>query len=412
MKTIHIIGGGTFNYVRNHLALATPAFGTTAKQLYDLLITEFNTSYGVELHLTKMADSTSHLVTNYDVEVLVDELIDSIDTKIVFFNAAMCDYNGSVGEIESGKYAERLHTAENYQSMLLKPSTKLIKKIRTHRKDIFLVAFKTTCGATTQEQYLTGLNLLKANSCNLVLANDTKNHRNMIICPEEAKYVITIDRQFALKELIMMTLSRSKLTFTKSKVEPGFLEDWNSETIPDSLRTIVNYCIKQGAYKPFRGVTAGHFAVKDDKDPNVFFTSKRSSDFNKIEDVGLVKVISTGKDNVTAFGAKPSVGGMSQRIIFSEHPEMDCIVHFHCPLRYPMKKYIPVARQWPFECGSHECGQNTSEHLEEIEPSIKVVMLDNHGPNIVFNRNINPQQVINFIDNNFDLSDKTSGLMV
>jgi hypothetical protein len=39
-------------------------------------------------------------------------------------------------------------------------------------------------------------------------------------------------------------------------------------------------------------------------------------------------------------------------------------------------------------------------------------MLDEHGPNIVFNRNINPQRVISFIDTFFDLSQKTGGLVV
>ena len=33
MKTIYILGGGTFNHVRNHLSIAAPAFGGTARQL-------------------------------------------------------------------------------------------------------------------------------------------------------------------------------------------------------------------------------------------------------------------------------------------------------------------------------------------------------------------------------------------
>ena len=36
-------------------------------------------------------------------------------------------------------------------------------------------------------------------------------------------------------------------------------------------------------------------------------------------------------------------------------------------------------------------------------------MLDNHGPNIVFHHSIDPQEVIDFIDANFDLSNKTGG---
>jgi hypothetical protein len=36
-------------------------------------------------------------------------------------------------------------------------------------------------------------------------------------------------------------------------------------------------------------------------------------------------------------------------------------------------------------------------------------MLDNHGPNIVFNHSIDPQEVIDFIVENFDLALKTGG---
>lgn len=34
-KRVVIIGGGTFSHLRTHLALAAPAFGTTAKQLFE-----------------------------------------------------------------------------------------------------------------------------------------------------------------------------------------------------------------------------------------------------------------------------------------------------------------------------------------------------------------------------------------
>lgn len=40
-KRVVILGGGTFSHVRTHLALAAPAFGTTAKQLYTKCKKEF-----------------------------------------------------------------------------------------------------------------------------------------------------------------------------------------------------------------------------------------------------------------------------------------------------------------------------------------------------------------------------------
>ena len=51
--------------------------------------------------------------------------------------------------------------------------------------------------------------------------------------------------------------------------------------------------------------------------------------------------------------------------IFNEHSDYDCIVHFHCPIKTGSP--VPVASQREYECGSHECGKNTSNNLEIIE---------------------------------------------
>lgn len=406
MNKVIVLGGGTFNHVRNHLSIAVPAFGETAKFISGCCRYEFKDML-TQLHLTKMASTKSNIVTNDDVAVFVESIIEDTEVKVVFFNVALADFTGQIGEVESGKYAPRLKSREGPFEMQLTIADKLLGRIRKHRKDIFLVAFKTTSGATHDEQYVAGLNLLKANSANLVLANDTVTRTNMIICPEEARYCVTTDRELALRTLVEIAKARSNLTFTRSTVVDGPSVDWASEVVPSSLRTVVDYCIEQGAYKRFRGVTAGHFAVKIGED--TFLTSKRKSDFNDLKNVGLVHVTSYDDNNVVAIGAKPSVGGQSQRIIFKEHPNLDCIVHFHCPLKAGSN--IPIRPQWMFECGSHECGQNTSSGLKEIEPGIFAVMLEEHGPNIVFNKSIDPQRVIAFINSNFDLKAKTGGLV-
>lgn len=419
MKTIEIIGGGTVYHIRNHLALTAPAYGKTARTLNYMAFQEGADHYDVNLHLTKMAnEGKSTLETNEDINRLLDKLIANPDTKIIFFNPALADYEAAILEdhvpdnrweapsselTASGKYETRLKTSEGAQTLHLWPADKLVKKIRQHRKDIFLVAFKTTCGASEDDQFLTGLHLLKSASCNLVLANDTKTRVNMIITPEQARYCVTTARDKALHELVQMAIARADAKFTRSTVVEGPAVAWNSRYIPESLRTVVDHCIKAGAYKPFNGATVGHFAVKVSETD--FVTSKRKVNFNNLDKIGMVLCRAEGKDAVTAYGAKPSVGGQSQRIIFKDHPGTDCIVHFHCPPKPGAE--LSVRQQKYFECGSHECGMNTSQGLQEAIPGIKCVYLDNHGPNIFFNRDINPQQVIEFIDKNFDLSQST-----
>lgn len=430
IKNIHIFGGGTVSHITNHFAVCAPAYGSTARRLAEII--SFDKRYDnmrVHLELTKMAGGK--IETNEDVAKRIDELKADSRTKIIFFNCALVDYipyrletlehydpnkmdtvclDSSYNAEALGKYSFRLETSRNENiDVQFTKADKIIPNIRTGRKDIFLVGFKTTCGASKQEMYEKGLHLCKTGSVNLVLVNDTKTHWNMIVTPEEAAYHETDDRENVLRNLVEMTYYRSHLTFTQSTVVDGKPVNWNDERIPNSIRTVVNYCINGNAYKPFNGSTVGHFAIK--LSDNEFLTSIRKSNFNDLDKIGMVYVKTDGPDTVLAYGAKPSVGGQSQRIVFRNHENMDCIVHFHSPLRPNHPCAIPIVSQREVECGSHQCGKNTSDNLKEFTlfGGLKAVMLDNHGPNIVFNRNIDPQKVIDFIDFNFDLTKKTGG---
>jgi hypothetical protein len=366
------------------------------------------------------------LETNEDIEKRIEELKKDSKTKIIFFNCALVDYiprlTTAFSEYvdEKGenwitqdfvhvptKYDLRFETSRNPElDITCYKSNKIIPNIRNGRKDIFLVGFKTTCGATKQQMYEKGLKLCKEGSVNLVLVNDTKTRWNMIVTPEEAAYHETDDREEVLRNLVEMAGYRSHLTFTQSTVVAGEPVSWTDPRIPDSIRTVVNYCIKGNAYKVFNGSTVGHFAVK--LSDNEFLTSIRKSNFNDLDKNGMVYVKTDGPDTVIAYGAKPSVGGQSQRIVFRNHEGMDCIVHFHSPLKDNHVDNIPVVSQREVECGSHQCGKNTSDNLKQFG-NLKAVMLKHHGPNIVFNRNINPNEVIDFIERNFDLTQKTGG---
>ncbi len=412
MKKIHIIGGGTFSHVRAHLALAMPAFGDTAIKIHEIMSKQLvDKDMVAELHLTRMADPrNSRIETNEDVSALLDKLIADPDTRGIVFNVALADFDGTIGvDVPSGKRSERMQSNTNGIIMALTAKEKLISKIRAVRKDIFVVGFKTTTNKAPEDQYSAGLRLLKQNSLNLVIANDLTTRNNILIAPEETQYANTTDRELTLNTMVKMMLSRMQNTFTRSTVVDGAAIAWSSTLVPENLRQVVDYCIDAGAYKPVLGKTAGHFAVKvDDK---TFLTSARKTNFNELNKIGLVKVVSRDKNSVLAYGRKPSVGGQSQRQIFSEHSEADCIVHFHCP----PKVEVPTADQWPNECGSHECGKNTSEHLQEFDlgdgHSLKMVYLDRHGPNIVFNRLVPSRKVIAFINEHFDLKEKTGGLV-
>jgi hypothetical protein len=404
---IHIIGGGTVVFVRNHFAISAPAYGETARQLATLIP-------GSTLHLTRMADGNSRIETNDHLAALIDTLVADPATRVIIMNAAVADWSpvqllqgANVLVPEWGKYAPRLKTEASGITLGLEPSTKILSRVRKERKDIFLVGTKATTGAPPQQQYIAALKLLKSNSANLVLSNDTVTKRNIVVTPEEAWYGDG-SRADALDWLVKILLSRSTNTFTRSTVLQGSRVAWQDSGVPSSLRAVVDHLVAAGAYKPFRGKTAGHFAVKVSED--TFLTSARKTDYNTdLYENGLIKVVSSGPDNVIAYGARPSVGGQSQRIIFREHPGFDCIAHAHVPLLVPGS--VNTVPQWLRECGSHQCGAATSAGLREVAPGIKAVYLENHGPNVVFRRDVNPAHVIRYFTDHFDLSQKTGGLV-
>lgn len=293
--------------------------------------------------------------------------------------------------------------------MELTPTRKLLQEIRKYRKDIFLVAFKTTSNGSEDEQFMQGLTLLKESSANLVLANDIRTRTNMIVVPERSRYCVTKDRDKVLRQLVDMAHRRSQLTFTRSTVVEGAPVPFDSDQVPTALRAVVDHCVRRGAYKPFLGRTEGHFAVKIGE--GRFLSSIRKTDINKIRETGMVLVHSDGDHSVIAHGARPSVGGQSQRIVFADHPDVQCIVHFHCPMRPGSR--VPVRSQREFECGSHECGRNTSDGMVEFRlpngQSLQAVMLDQHGPNVAFSVDMDPLEVIRFIEENFVLEGITDG---
>lgn len=424
MKAIHIFGGGTIAHIANHFAIAAPAYGNTARRLSELLLLDQRfENYKTYLELTRMAGG--HIETNEEIAHKIDLIVDNPQSKIIFFSCALVDwkptdlqeYKNRGGDKATyklitstfGKHEDRLETRKHQSLTLdLEPAEKIISRIRKTRKDIFLVGFKTTCGASKQEMYKKGLRLCKEGSANLVLVNDTKTHWNMIITPEEASYHETGDRNEVLRQLVDMVWYRSQLTFTQSTVVDGKPVSWDDPRIPDNLRTVINYCIEKGAYKEFGGSTVGHFGVS--LSDTEFLTSIRKTNFNDLSRIGLVKIRTDGPDTIIAYGSKPSVGGQSQRIVFNTHKGYDCVFHAHIPLKEAHPDDIPIISQREAECGSHECGLRTASNLKEfLGGKIKAVMLDKHGPNIIFNSGTDPQVVIDFIENNFDISKKTGG---
>lgn len=423
----YIISGGTVEHVAPHFALCAPAYGTIGTSLCKRL-SSWNIPY---VHLrTRMAGEPSavqkrvlqeaeleHLETNSDLSKLVNYLISLPDTRCIVMAAAVCDFepvhldDGADILPVPGKSGQRLQSGVVFD-LRVKTADKIINRIRRERKDIFLVAFKATTYGDADESYRRGLRLLKQNSANLVFVNDITHKQNMIVTPEEFRYTYE-DRNQAVRDLASMIVHRTNLNFVRTRVidEPlADVEELDRQgAIPSNFLPVLRWLISKNAYKPFLDKTAGHFGCKVTGMPYTGISSVRKVDHNNVFNHGMVKIYGQEDSKILAGGAKPSVGEHTQQEIYRMFPRARSIVHFHCPLREG--SLIPVASQRPFECGSVECGRNTSMKMQMTTEGIWAVHLDGHGPNIAFDEHTPPEAVQAFIEEHWDLSDKTGGVL-
>ena len=462
-KKIFILCGGTSNHVSPHFSFSAPAYGSVGLRIYNRLREinkenePFQKEYEIELIPTQMALSVlpddclmnysyylgkagiKKLETNKELSKFVDYLISNPDTRCVIMSAAVCDFEPACiceidddGELRNakvsfGKDKNRL-SSDNRYSIDIRPSEKILPKIRQQRKDIFVVSFKTTAGVGRDETYKKGLLALKKNSSNLVFANDIQDKINMVVTPEEFPYEAPT-REEAINKLCEITFKRLNLTFEDKTIlkddTRAFPEELIKEgAIPQNWYDVMKYLFANNAFKPLPGTgkTSCHFGCRVDGKEYERITSERKINHNESFERGMIPVYSYKNGELVVGGAKPSVGEKTQELIYQElGDKIHSIVHFHSPLKVEWPHtIIPIREQLPYECGSKECALNTVSGILEsektfvklVEPGIYAVHLQNHGPNIAFHKDVPAEKIISFIEKNWDLTKKTGGLIL
>mgnify|MGYP003641226578 CR=1 FL=1 len=210
MSNIYIFGGGTFSSIRNHLALAAPAFGTTARRLKQYLLQ-------AELVLTRMASESSSLIYNDDVKAKLQECLDDKNTSIIVMNCALCDFEGQVGDVPSGSHATRLESRDAPFNMTLTMADKIINMIKEQRPDIMVVGFKTTTNSDFDTMFKKSVRM----GVDVVLANDTVTRKNILVCTEDNRhwYAVSDERDVLLKEIATMCEDKQGLVIKETNSE-------------------------------------------------------------------------------------------------------------------------------------------------------------------------------------------------
>lgn len=199
MNKIVIIGGGTFNHISCHLALAAPAFGATARDMARHF-SHMDTGMECVLKLTKMADHTSDLITNDDVARFVAGLCSDPLVKIIVLNAAICDFS-----IQNPTEQTRLSSQYNYPVLMKGITNKIIAGIKALRPDIVVCGFKTTHGATRFEQEQKAAHSMEVNNLDFVVANDLDTRCNMLLT-ENASFIE--ERSQLLRKMLKWAVHR------------------------------------------------------------------------------------------------------------------------------------------------------------------------------------------------------------
>ncbi|QHZ60055.1 hypothetical protein PJKIFABJ_00119 [Pseudomonas phage PE09] len=197
MSRVVILGGGTFNHVACHLALAAPAFGGTAKQL-DKMFRD-NGTLEPYLALTKMADPASHMITNEHVAHFIELALEDEHVKAIVMNAAICDF-----EMDNPSDQSRLSSSQDYQVTLRGINTKIMASIKQKRPDIVVVGFKTTHGASKVEQVAKAFTSMHNSGLDMVLANDVDTRNNILVTKDLT--IQTGSREFLLDQIMCTTV--------------------------------------------------------------------------------------------------------------------------------------------------------------------------------------------------------------
>lgn len=197
IRRVVVFSGGTVVHVRPHFSLCAPAYGTVGDSLtqkleeidaiHNLLPPRPN-FFLIENYKTKMAGGS--IETNQDLSDTLDKVLEDKDVSAIIMAAAICDFepnglylgSGDTDYSGSGHGKDKPRLDSRFHRQLhLKPSEKMVDKIKQKRPDIVLVTFKTTSNESIEALARKSTQNLEKCGADIVLGNDIKNHFNVLV---------------------------------------------------------------------------------------------------------------------------------------------------------------------------------------------------------------------------------------
>lgn len=105
----------------------------------------------------------------YQLQQLLKKELKDKSCKVVIHSAAVSDFKPYT------PYKGKLSSSKKSLCLRLKPTPKIIRKIRKQREDVFLIQFKLEVNKSRKALLAQALSSMQKNKSNLVVANDLKD---------------------------------------------------------------------------------------------------------------------------------------------------------------------------------------------------------------------------------------------
>ena len=199
MNNILIAGGGTVSHVRSHFALCAPAYGSSARALAGLLEGRARS----ELLLTAMANCGHGPESSEELCLALREKLQTGHFTHCVMNAAVCDFDGQIGDVPSGKRAPRLKSRAGPMDMQLAGAPKILAALAAEFPGCSFTGFKTTSGSEPAEIQALASRQMAETGAQMVFANDILTRENFLFANRGAgaELIFSGERALAMEKL-------------------------------------------------------------------------------------------------------------------------------------------------------------------------------------------------------------------
>lgn len=318
------------------------------------------------IHSAAISDYTTNFVSNAELlaKEIASEIREKLATKDIYDTENMQMEKLIEQIIKNPKEARidhrsKISSKNDNLTIQLKPTEKIISKIKELSPHTFLVGFKLLNGVSEEELFNTAFNLLRKNRCNLILANDLSlirkgEHTGMIVYPEK-KHEKVVGKENIAKVLVKTMFKRGETRYPSSRriAEENELD----EELVSNFYEVGKKLYDWDFLPTVEGGTYGNMSVRLEEGIAITGRNVQKGDIHK--DI-LVKIENVDEfsstENQKSFAqvnykgkVKPSIDSAIHHFIY-KNTDFNAIVHVHTEKLF----YNIPTTEYNYACGTEQ----------------------------------------------------------